>query len=118
MQRVFDLALKAKICNSDERLHVFRLVASLVATTGPTDNLPGLLTSILRDNVGKDPWRARGGDHEETARQWMRSLDSPPEMQRRTSDMMPDNANDERERQKAEAAVKWPNLTRSTKPNS
>ena len=117
MQRVFDLALKAKICNADERFHVFRLVASLVATTGPTDNLPGLLTSILRDNVGKDPWRARGGDHEDTARQWIQSLDCPPEIQRRTSDLMPDNSGDERERQIAAMKAR-PDLMRSAKPNT
>lgn len=115
VQRVFDLALKAKICNADERFHVFRLVASLVATTEQKDNLPGLLTSILRDNVGKDPWRARGGEHEETAREWIRSLDCPSEMQRRTSDLMPDTSGNELERQRA-ALLARPELMRPAKP--
>lgn len=90
VQEVFERALAAGVCTADERLHVFRLVASLVATWRPKDNLPGLVTSILRGDAGKDPWRARGIDHEETARQWLRSLDCPPEMQRRTSDLMPE----------------------------
>lgn len=115
VQRVFDLALKAKICNADERFHVFRLVASLVATTEQKDNLPGLLTSILRDNVGKDPWRARGSEHEDTAREWIRSLDCPSEMQRRTSDLMPDTSSNELERQRA-ALLARPELMRPAKP--
>jgi hypothetical protein len=108
VERVFRLALAAKICTADERLHVFRLVASLVATLKPKDNLPGLLTSILRGDAGKDPWRARGIEHEDTAREWMRSLDCPPEMQRRTSDLMSEvDPNTERDRQRAALKAKY-----------
>ncbi len=91
VQQVFDRAVKTKVCTVDERLHDFRLVALLIATTGAKDNFPGLLTSVLRGDAGHDPWRARGIDHEDTARAWMRSLDSPPEMQRRTSNLSDDN---------------------------
>lgn len=100
VQRVFELAREAGICTIDERLHVFRLVASLVATIKPKDNLPGLIVSTLRGESGKDPWRARGSDHEKTAREWIQMIDSPPEMRRRTSDLMPESdTNAERNRQ-------------------
>lgn len=104
-EKVFQLALAAKICTADERFHVFRLVASLVATTGPADdNLPGLITSVLRGDAGRDPWRARGSSdaHERQAREWIRSLDCSPDKQRRTSDLMPEaDPKAERDRQKA-----------------
>ena len=97
---------------------MFRFVASIVATaTGQKHNLPGLITSTLRGDAGRDPWRARGSEHEETARAWMKSLDCPPELQRRTSDLMPDNSGNELERQRA-AMLARPDLMRSAKPNS
>ena len=75
VDRVFRLAVEAGICTPDERLHLFRFVASLMATIGPDDNLPGLIVSVLRDNAGKDPWRARGIEHEQAAREWMKKID-------------------------------------------
>lgn len=83
-QRVFQLATGAGLCTPDERLHVFRLICSLNEASG---NLPGLLTAILRGDAGQEPWRARGTDHDEQAREWIRSLDTPPEDRVRTSDL-------------------------------
>lgn len=100
VQRVYDLALNAGICTEDERLHVFRLVASLVQTTDKSDNLPGLLTAVLRGDAGHDPWRARGIDCEDTARSWIRSVDVPAEMQQRTGDLLgSENGHAERAKQ-------------------
>ena len=111
VQRLFERMVEAGVCTQDEWLHVFRLVASLLATTGAKDNFPGLLTAVLRGDAGHDPWRARGIDHDNTARAWMRSLDSPPEMQRRTANLMEDNPDDERQRQRA-AMLARPDLMR------
>jgi hypothetical protein len=83
-QRVFQHATGARICTDDERHHVFRLICSLSEASG---NLPAILTAILRDEAGKDPWRARGADFDVQAKEWMRSLDVPTEMQQRTSDL-------------------------------
>jgi hypothetical protein len=83
-QRVFQHATGAGICTTDERHHIFRLILSLTDATG---NLPAILTSILRGDAGKDPWRARGADFDQQAKEWMRSLDVPPEMLQRTSDL-------------------------------
>ena len=111
VQRLFERMVKAGVCTHDERLHVFRLVASLLATTGAKDNFPGLLTAVLRGDAGHDPWRARGIDHEDTARAWMKSLDCPPEMRRRTSDLKGDSPDVERQRQRA-AIFARPDLMR------
>lgn len=83
-QRVYELATGAGICTTSERHHVFRLILSLSEATG---NLPAILTSILRGDAGKDSWKSRGGDFDDQAREWQRSLDVPPEMQQRTSDL-------------------------------
>ena len=85
-QKLFEAVMAANLCTVDERHFVFRLVLSL-KDDKKIRNLPAALTSILRGDAGKDPWRARGGDFDDQAREWQRSLDVPPEMQQRTSDL-------------------------------
>lgn len=98
-QRVFQHATGAGICTPDERQHIFRLILSLSDATG---NLPAILTSILRGDAGKDPWRSRGGDFDAQAKEWIRTLDVPPEMLQRTSDLSTgppgESARDQRKR--------------------
>ncbi len=83
-QAVFERALNAGLCTQDEWSHVFRLILSL---DGTAKNPVGALISALRGEAGKDPWKSRGGDFEQQAKEWKRHLTVPAEMQERTSDL-------------------------------
>ncbi len=82
-KRVYEAALAAAVCTPDERHHVTRLILSL---NGKAENPVGALVSILNGG-GKDSWRSRGGDFDQQAKDWMREVDVPPEMRKRTSDL-------------------------------
>lgn len=108
-QEVFERAVAGKICTPDERQHVFCLILA-IAESKSTTNLPGAVTKALRGEAGKDPWRTRGAGFEEQAREWIRALDVPAEMQQRTSDLgtgPPDE--DAAERKRREFLKRYPN---------
>lgn len=108
-QEVFERAMKCGICTVDERQHVFCLILA-IAGSKSTTNLPGAVTKALRGEAGKDPWRTRGVGFEEQAREWIRTLDVPAEMQQRTSDLgtgPPDE--DAAERKRREFLKRYPN---------
>lgn len=82
-KRVYEIALASGTCTRDERHHITRLILSL---DGNAENPVGALVSILNGG-GKDDWRSRGGDFDKQAKEWMNSLDVPPEMRQRTGDL-------------------------------
>lgn len=88
VQDVFERAVASGVCTADEQVHIFKFVANVIRLRQPTDNLPGLITSVLRG--AGTPWRARGSDEDEAkAREQIRSL-VPVALSRRESDLTPD----------------------------
>ncbi|HEY4261747.1 MAG TPA: hypothetical protein VGM98_16370 [Schlesneria sp.] len=86
--KVYELALAAKLCTDSEQVHVFRLVCSFVADATVRAKCE-VIAGALDGRYGKDPWRARGIEFEDKAREWIQSL-KPPEMQVRTDDILPE----------------------------
>ena len=85
IQQIFERLKTAGGCTDDERLHVFRFVANAIRLKKPHDNIPGLVTSVLRGSG--TPWRARGdAEDERTAREQIASL-KPVELQTRTGNL-------------------------------
>jgi len=100
VQEIYERLLKVGGCTPDERLQVFKFVANAVELATETDNLPGLITAILRGTG--TPWRARGNAlNERTAREMIKVIDVPAELQVRTGDLLggPDVIEAERQRQ-------------------
>ncbi len=86
VQEAFERLLKVGGCTNDERLLFFKAMASINRLAKPTDRVPGLVTSVFRGEG--TPWRSRGNaEDERVAREMIRILDVPVEMQRRTADL-------------------------------
>ena len=95
VQEAFERLLRVGGCTADERVIFFRFCNSVVEQAKSTDNVPGLITSILRGSG--TPWRSRGHSlNEKWARDAIRRLDVPLDIQKRTSDLSFD---DEKRRQ-------------------
>ena len=79
VQEVFERHHKAGLSTVDQRLAVFRCVVSLAASAKPSDDLPALITSVLRSKPSTmkfGPWFARGTEvDEQRAREMIRVVD-------------------------------------------
>ena len=106
IQQVFERLKAVGGCTDDERLHVFRFVANAVRLKKPSDNIPGLVTSVLRG--AGTPWRARGdAEDERTAREQIASL-KPVELQTRTGNLeTPDDYSKSKQTQREALLAKY-----------